>query len=602
VVSEALEKLRQQLEGLVLPADVTRDLLTGERVILGSFDFWDGHWYTLTQNSYLFLGEFPSFARRFIRPPSTQETIPLDEYVEELVDTSAQAQAPADITTVGDETVRNIMALIVQAGDAHPTLPASGQLDAQDARFLAQGLLASHTGRSFLERLEKEGAAEAQTITRRWLTDSSKQPGQDEVLRPALEAPAESEQIAGLAALVRLLACEPVQDSADMRRAIGFLFELPMRIEDALHTTRPSLGTLERLAAWTHQPAQRAEGLRALEALGQLAPTQRQAISARLFAHTSIRLIVMLLERSGWVRPSWLQDDALEKAMQTASDDTLSLSSAGLDDEEPNEDETPVLIQVSQQTARRSSPQIFQVGRIGWLKRLARFAAADPWRARSLTGEWLGIHFWSGLWLERPQEGQAALFYRTLFNALPTRLFRVVGAAWTVASAWKLAPLCELVGLTGCMPPQLPAQLDTPAFFQAMQRLLPQRPSAERDDDEDNEQAALRRIRLELQVVRRRILSCFLAIAGMRTDQQRKLLLAAFSLAKGEANRLDRWIEGQPLTQDECHRLYEEIKRWQSQTTIKEAEIPDLLLAAGEQIRAVWRQLRRSIRDANNGR
>ncbi len=592
VVGEALEKLRQQMERLVLPADVTHGLLAGERVLLGSLDFWNGRWYTVVQNSYQFLGEIIPFARRFIRPPSNQETLPLDEHLDELEEVSAQEQAPADITTVGDETVRTIMALIVQAGDAYPTLPASGQLDARDARFLVRRLLAAHTGRSFLERLDKEGAAEAQTITRRWLADSSKQPGQAERLRPTLDAPAESEQIDGLVALVRLLACEPVQNSADVRYAVGRLFELPMRLEDALHTPHPPLGMLERLAAWTHQPAQRDESMRALEALGQLAPTQRRILSARLLARTPIQLMLTLLERSGWRRPSWLQENTFELSAQTAPADLLPLS-AEPKEEEPDEDPSPALVLAGNQTARLGSPQLFQVGRRGWLMRLAQFSPEDAWRARSLTGEWLGVHFWSGLWLERPHEGQAALFYRTLFNALPKRLFHIIGAAWSVASAWQLAPLCELIGLTGCMPPQLPAQLDAPAFFQAMQRLLPHRSPAEREDKEDGEQTALRRIRLELQVARRRILSCFLAIAGMRTDQERKVLLAAFSLAQGDANRLNRWIEGQPLSPAECHTLYEEVKRWQSQTAIKEADISGLLLAAGEQIRSVWRQLRR---------
>jgi hypothetical protein len=358
-------------------------------------------------------------------------------------------------------------------------------------------------------------------------------------------------------ALVRFLASPAVQRSPEMRRAVGDLFELPMRIELPEQVLRPRLGTLERIAAWVSPERLLAGMQRVLAALQQVPKAQRQTLCARLLAQEPVALMLALLEQSGWVRPPWLSAPATEGS-EAAAQSLLA------DEEEP-----------AGSAADQGSRQLFLYARRSWQSRLSR----SPDRALAI--ELLGIQFWSPSWQDRPQEDLVMPFYQTLMKALHPRLRAVLGAAWLVATEQKLSRLAELVGLVGCLPPLLPAQLDHPRFFEAMQERL----SPASDGQED-------RLRHELEAVRARTHAWFLAMAGLADDNEQRILLAAMSLAAGKADPVEHWIAGQQPSQAEIQALLKEVKRWQHQTTITEQLIPSLLLSAAEQVRPVWQQLR----------
>jgi len=552
-VFDAWLKLRQQLEGLVLPAQVTLTMFSS-KLKVDTLDISSRKWYTVNQPRYLFLGEIEAFALSLIRRRRTTRALPKKELKEEQPETQTLPNTSAE----DDQAALLVLRLIVQARQGRLPSKTAESFDARDARLLVRGLFTNHTGRSLVRKWRAQGKPVALAITQLWLADSSQRQGAPP---PTLTS---AERMRQLVALTRLLEYEAVKRSPAMRRAIADLFGLPMSIEERDHTTRPPLGALERIGAWVTRPRLREEILPALESLGQGAKTQRWAVCARLLERQQIRLMLALLERSGWQRPLWLKPATLQRA--AAGDDF------------------------------RGSPQIFLVGQRGWLKRLARFTTANPAWARALTGEWLGLHFWSGLF-ERLDQARVMAFYHTLLSALPTRLRRVIGAAWAEAKREKLAYYAEVIGLTGALPPDLPAQLDRPAFFQAMQRQLPTLPGTNRRmtsaEATAAEALALRRLRQELKVARWRVLAWFVAIAGVKEDNERNVLLAAMSLADGNADQLGGWIEGQSLAQVEVAALARQLKGWRRQLAIPEEQIGDLLCSAVEQVRPVWRQLRR---------
>lgn len=179
---------------------------------------------------------------------------------------------------------------------------------------------------------------------------------------------------------------------------------------------------------------------------------------------------------------------------------------------------------------------------------------------------------------------------------MPPRLLAVIGAAGIVATRYKLARLSELFGITGCLPPRLPAQIDQRAFFEAMQGLLTMEPEEEESrasgEVRDALPSTLRLLRQDLQAARLRTYDWFLALAGISDDNEQRILLAAMSLVGGKADQLERWIVDQAPSRVEVEMLLQEVRRWHHKTAIIQQRIPDLLRSAAEQIKRPWRQLR----------
>jgi hypothetical protein len=569
-VLEAWDKLSLQLERLVLPADISFSLLSGNIDSLDNLtglDLLKNGWYSINRNSYQYLGSFSAFACSFIRPPRPAALLVDDPPLETQAD---DEDVQVDSIVTEDQAALQMLDLIVR--------PARGDfsagLDLADARLLAQAIFNTNSGRGLVDRFVQQGEPVARELSRLWQTAA---PLAQKAQNPILPLTA-NEKMTQYAALARFLAAPALQRSAEMRRAVGDFFELPMNMEQMEQATRLPLGMLERLTGWATRASLRAEALLALDALGQTPKAQRQAILARLLAQEPIALTLALLEQAGWSRPSWLEPSA-----PAASPTTEPWASQWLHD-----------AQAQVETPGRSSPQLFLDARQHWHNQLASLDTAHARRARALIAEWLEVHFWGGL-LERSEQQHIALFYRTLLDALCPSLRAVMGAAVQVAWKQKLAHLAEVVGLTGCLPPQLPAQLDHPAFFQAMQEQLSAGTAAEESESSAQDaQAELRIVRQQLRAARWRTLAWFLALAGTRTDNERRILLAAMSLAQGNADRLEGWIAGQALSQAEVKALYQQIKRWHHQTSITEENIPGLLHSAAEQVRPVWRQLRRA--------
>jgi hypothetical protein len=391
----------------------------------------------------------------------------------------------------------------------------------------------------------------------------------------------ETEQSAQAVAIARLLAHPTVQRSPQMRRAVADLFEVSLRSAPTEPALRLRLGTLERLAAWATRERLRTQAMQVLETLERIPKGQRQALCARLLAHEPAALALALLQEQGWTRPSWLSNRAPDTPTDTEEAELL----AWLDRIQPHES-----------APEESSSQLFLYARRYLVGQLASMPSA--WRARALTGELLGIHFWNGLWETPADQEHIQRFYATLMNALHPHLQLVMRVAYLIATKEKLAGLAELVGLTGCLPPQLPAQLDHPAFFAAMQQRLPILLGIQENElsDEETEEmsSAQLRLRQDLRATRWRTCAFFLALAGVSEDNERRVLLAGMSLAGGKADQMHRWLEGQSLSQAEAEALLQEVRQWHHQTSITEENIRDLLRAAAEQVMPAWKQLRRA--------
>ncbi len=433
-------------------------------------------------------------------------------------------------------------------------------LKPSDGDLLLAGIFGNSSGRKLLEKFAAQGAPVAREVIKLWQSKFHQAQDDNQAIAPRMA----TENMELHTALTRFLAYPPVEQSPAMRRAVGDLFELPMRWEQPIPSRRAHLGMLERLAAWTTRQRLRTQLLRALDALESVPLAQRRALCRHLVAQEPVALALRVLEQGGWGRPPWLRISA-PGAAKTPDD---------------------------------HKRQLFMLARRHWHRLLSRDLGAS--RARALAAELVGAQFWSRPWIERLQEDQITRFYRTLFNALAPRLRAVMGAAWMVATDQKLARLSELVGLVDCLPPQLPAQIDQRAFFEAMQERLNLEPDEQEDAGDagegDNLPPTLRRLRRDLQAARWRTCAWFLALAGLAEENEYRLLLAAMSLAAGNANQVGRWLAGQAPSPAEARALLLEVKRWNNQTSITEQHIPALLQTAAVQVRPVWEQLCRMPR------
>jgi hypothetical protein len=578
-VEAAWRKLHDQLERVILPTDISLSMLTGDREMVAILDFWGGVWYSNNRNSYQFLGSITAFACSFIRPPDMPVLMPEGF--------GAGGSPPGDAAPGGSDAQDDILAddraavrvleLILQAAQVMMqdtrAAPAAG-LEPSDGAWLLEGIFGNNSGRALVKRLAAQGELVAREIIKLWQSRPRLAQDEEQFLAPGTG----TEHMDYNTALIRFLASQSVQLSPALRRAVGDLFELPMRRDQKEPSLRARLGMMERLGARTTRQRLRAELLRALAAVEHVPPAQRQALGKHLVAQEPAVLALRLLEQSGWVRPPWLRIPAPEAA-DAANNIALWLDGGGHPASTPEE----------------RKRQLFSQARRRWHRQLSN--DASPQRVRALAAELLGIHFWHHAWTERLDQEQIRRFYRTLLNALPPHLRAVMGAAWMVATEQKLASLSELVGLIDCLPPQLPAQVDQPAFFAAMQQRLAPKPGEENDEtsaeDANTLPPVLRLVRRDLRAARWRTYAWFLALAGLAEDTEYRLLLAAMSLAGGDANQVGDWLDGQTPSQAEIQALLQEVKRWNSQTSITEELIPRLLRSAAEQVRPIWQQLRK---------
>ena len=560
-VWEAWEKLQRVLDRLVLPSEVSLALLAGDGKELTALDIPQSMRYIRHRNDYEFIGGLVNFCVSFVRI-SFDKIAPLfsdhadddddpDEKGLEDEDEPKATESTRDILSE-EQSVLQVLALIVQMvqGQGRPKLPAPGWLKPEDALLLVRGMLINNTGRALVGTFVHQHERAAVEIIRLWVKHwaSSESVGQETIPWTGTEKRMYD------VALARFLASEAVYRSPEMRRAVRDLFEIPIRRSPTQPSLTLLLGSQERMAARFYHQDRRDELLQVLQALEDVPDTQRQALCAQLLAQEPAASLLTVLEHEGWERPSWL-DVPTPGVMQ---DSQAQVESDWADEEETTDSD-----------ADEPSRAIFLVGRQRWLAELARRKL--DFQARALAFEFLGIFFWGRSWQERLDGEPVASFYKTLMNALHSRLRAVMRAAWLVAYQQKLANLPELIGLVGCLPPQLPAQIDQRPFFEAMQeRLSPK-------EDQDSESSAgqadglsptLRRLRQDLVTARSHAYAWLLALAGLVDDNERRILLAAFSQAGDEIKHIERWIEGQQPSQTEVEVLLAELKRWHPKTKI----------------------------------
>jgi hypothetical protein len=553
---EAWDKLQHILYHFAPPAEISELHLKGDTTLLTALDIFDETWYIPSISDFESTGSVSSFAKNFIHYSMDKEQFPTtipEKVAEEPPQPVFRTLNPQE----EDRAILEVLALIVEKAQRAQQTPAREEQLQADVWLLVQDIFAHNTGRQLVDRLASQGEPLAEAMLTLWQQQLASAQEDTSIIQLYTQ-PDSLEQTAALA---RLLISPAVQQSPARRRAVGDLFERPMHPDALEHSGRLGLGMLERQASWALRTHWQTETLRALGALDDLAPRQRQALGAHLLAQEPTALTLKLLEHSGWTRPLWLRVSGPE----TAS----------------GEDEP--------------SRQLFMVARKNWMTRLS--GSAIPYRTRALAAEWLGYQFWDRPWRERLHEQPYAPFYRTLLAALPLRLLPVLQAAWVIASQQKLASLSELLGLTGCLPPQLPAQIDHRFFFEAMQQHLhagnERQPAAtERSDPGAAMPAELRHLRRALRSIRWRTFAWFQALGGLADDNQQRIVLAAMSACAGKAEQLDHWIEGQISSQAQTF-LADETRRWHHQSSITRQNVPSLMQTAAVEVKPIWQQLRR---------
>ncbi|HLW02214.1 MAG TPA: hypothetical protein VKT82_26400 [Ktedonobacterales bacterium] len=539
-VLQALEKLEHLLEHLLLPDEISSEHLIGNKFVLTSIDLIVDYHYNIDHGCYQFIGDFRAFVLSFIRPQEVKEADDVDL-------TNIAAPGRPEVSAIAldpaaeNEAALRVLALLLRQAQT----PQDGELS-RDARRLIEWVFTTNNGRQLIKQFARQGKAVAIALTKLWQADTLPTEGAE----PAISPRQEKKQMKQQVALARFLAAPAVQQSPALRRAVGDLFEISLGIETP-RALGLRLGTLEHLAAWVARKALREEALRIMEALAQVSPTQRKALCARLLSQEQIVLTLHLLQQRGWSRPPWLRSLAAEQ----------------------------------------HSPQNFLHARQSWQRRLAENDTS--WRARALMAEWLRTQFWHPTWSAHLHEEHIASFHRTLLDALHPRLRAAIGAAGMVAWEQKLAPFGEVIGVEGCLPTQLPAQLDDAVYFEAMWNHLK---AGERllygplENDEPGEQQ-LRWLRQDWQIARLQTHLWFLTLAGLADENEQRILLAALSLANGNARLVGRWIDGQPPTTAETEQLLDHLKRWNPHTALTLQDIPDLLSSAAEQVQTAWAAL-----------
>jgi hypothetical protein len=561
---EAVEKLHLHMLHMMLPADVSEALLAGDQQLLASLGWFDGYWYLHQQSAYQCLADPLAFARSFIRLPQPVLRIPVAPAPSERIPAADTHEHPL----LEAQEVRNVLELINEFGKTSSAGATTDQGEGHQQagqETLLHMLQSSPTAQSIINDLARQQVPAAQSIQESWNAVESK-PGQHNQEDDEVEGMAAvQESWAADGALARLLSEQRVRTAAQVRRVLADLFELPVKREKQWRQGHLPVGVLERVGARAYRPVERAAVLVALRAAERLAPKQQHMIRQRLLKHKEMAVLLTLLEDSGWRRPSWLHSDPEENQQDR--------SSAG------------------------GSLQLLHIGRGNWLKQVAASNASNAWQARGMINEWLGLHFWSGLW-QRSEQVQALAFYRITLAALPESLRRVVGGAWRLAHQQHLAPLPEILGISGALPPQLPLQLDSDAFFRALHEVLLDLPTgnAHREElltAEDNLLAA-HQLRRQLQVARCRISTWVRSVSGLERDHEYRVLLAATVLANGKPERLERWLGGIAPSPEECRAMCQQVHQWQQQVTIVPEDIADYLHAAGRQLAPFWVRLRRN--------
>lgn len=575
-MAEASGDLRRQVERTLLPAEISPALLAGSIFSLDNLDISNRICYTNSRSSYQFLGGMTTYILHLIHPALQQ---PAEEALGEVEADPEEQRPRLEAALADDAAIPQVLGLLVALSQQRP----------DDARLLAHGLRTSNTGLSLVLLLAGRGVTEAREVQRLWLSEGARRMDR----APEPEPPPEA--LALEAALARLLMDERVRGAPALRRALGDLFELSRRPAPMRGAGLLPLGVLERVASLAFWPARRRMVEAALAALGPLPKGQRQALCARLLKRDDLGLLMALLEELGWQRPPWLRPEEIAASAEQAPlvllppEEWPAALPADAGEGVPEEEEERVA---------SGKSQLVEEGRHAWLTLLGAPATTrSGQRARALMGEWLGIQFWSNLWEQRKRRGQKDQdqivdFYATFLKALPTRLRLTLTGAWRVAGAAYQMAMPEVLGLRGPLPPQLPAQLDTPEFFEAVWNFLE---GCGIRMAGDKEPATLHRMRREYQVARCRAVGWFVALASLANEQERRVLLGAMSLAQGQPERLERWLKGAALSKKERDEMCAEIKRWPHKSGVQAEDIADLLHSVRAQIWPAWERLRKEI-------
>ncbi len=603
---EATEKLQAEFLYLLLPSDISEGLLAGERSLLQMAGWFDGSWYQQKQSSYHCLGDLFAFARSFIRLPRSG----IDRLEEEML----PSQAP-EMTSQAPE-IAAFEAPLMEGQEAHRALQLLTEFASAEALGTLTGpsrsgltphqntwfrlLSSSQTAQSIIADLARQhnptALALQQHLEKPLSHLTEEQPGKRRKKGDAFPAG----QLAQELVLARLLSEPRVQASPQMRRALTDLLELPRGLAPQKNAAHLPVGVLERVGALAFRPPWRAEVLKALEALGRLAEKQRQAIISRLLKQEEFVVLLALLEASGWKRPTWLpQPDIAEPSGRRGNlESTAGSLNANTLQQHDKRGKGHSSVSPEKEHPSGSSVQLFHIGRMNWLKHLKDAHPLDGWRARGLSHEWLGSHLHSGLG-KGTKHGQTLALYQITLAALPESLRLVVGAAWQLARKARLAQLPEILGMAGALPPQLPIQLDTPAFFAALHDFLlelpPYRSRQPGRLEAGQEELAAHRLRRQLQVARCRTYLWLLGVAGLQHDHERRAVLAAAALANGNPQRFERWLQGPAPSWEEANAMCKQIQQWHHQITLTPDALPAYLHSAGQQVAHAWAHLRREV-------
>jgi hypothetical protein len=631
-VEEVVVLVSRRLSRLLLPQSITLALLEGDEAILAQYGLWvDNKKYIIYTDNYRFIGVLQSYIRRCLRPAAHGASVlSYDERVaggeeqawslfgsdepgvEEMV---LQREADAPLVTRAEErhaavlerAEREVVRLMLTT-DLNASFPLPqdqrDRLFSRQRRVLAHGLAACAGGEQFLrQRLRRQDslALAVQGLAAQGLSDDEALFTSDRILPRTLDRGGPPEMMVLLA---QLLAHPSVREESARREAVARLFGLPLSLESPDQPEVCCAARLERVGAGALIPELGDVSVRALEALGDLAPRERKAVVLRLLRLADVRLTLALLRRAGWAAPPWFTAAAESPealAAHEASEVIHSYQAVGEQYDLPDSPVERGQMQpwLIEQLLERASPQIFQEGRARWHGALAKSVDPRDQAAAGKVAEWLGIGPWDEPWL-RPRTAEqaraAGYVFKTLVAALPATLrwcFQQARALTTEAEHALGWP--ELLGLAGCLPPLLPLPLEDPVFLQrlawrlfevVLARLAPAEARRTHFPTKLPDE-----VRASLVEGRARIAALFQALGRLPDEQERRVVLAALSAAEGQPGRFAAWLAGGVIDQQASAAMSAIVHLAHHSIVLDAAQVPAVFAQArqkGELLEA-WR-------------
>ncbi len=641
-VEAVVAQVCEELSRLPLPQSITLALLQGERGSLTAQKLTvDNGKYTCYTVNYKFVGNLQSYILRCLRPPGqASQVFSLDVLLEEGWDEQAQSLFGADVPTVEESMLQReeAPAQVTQAEEQHAAvlerarqgvmhllltadlcpaalLPsdARARLKSRQRFVLSRKLMACGNGKQFVQQRarrhpSKQGqgdplALEVQQLAAVELAEDESLYNSGKLIPRTLDQSRPPEEMVLLA---QLLAHPTVCKKPELREAIALLFDLRQSREAPGEPRGYSLACLERVGPRALVPELREVSVRALEVLGTLPGRARKAVVLRLFRLAEVRLLLALLERTGWVPPRWLIADAefpVSLAVRDANKvlDVFRALGGRYDLPDAPEERGPMRAWLTERLSEPTSTQIFQKGRAKWHGALANSSKSLDQAAAGLVAEWLSIGPWEDIWLHPRTKLQirvARYLFQTVQAALPVTLRLCFEQACMLAhTADEVPEAQELLGLLGCLSPQLPLVFADPVFSQRLAwrvfELLTARSGPVEASSAHFPATLPREIQDLLGEVRRRFSAFFQAIGQLPDEQERRVVLAALSAAQGRARRFDAWLAGAALEPQTCEAISRIVHLSHHRIELHADQVPALFAQArqNEHLQEAWREV-----------